>query len=207
MLPAAIVCLASTAGIWAGLYLLDSAWAALLLYHLALGAGLLWRSRRSPPARRALLRGWRPLPATLLLLMSAGFGMGLFLFIRQIDPTGVHVVERLRLIGLDGFWLLPFSIYTCVVNPPLEELYWRANYEAPRGWRFDFGYALLHTPLIASSGALEPHRWPLAVLGLVLAGWLWRFAARRCGGLASSVAGHAAADAALLGALALAAAR
>jgi membrane protease YdiL (CAAX protease family) len=201
MLQAYFVCLLSATGIWAGLKLLHSAWAALLLYHLVLVSGLVWRGRQQRDAG-AVLRGWRLVPVLLLVLISAAFGFAFFDYIRDCDPSGSYVLKQLQRTGLGGSALLPLASYTCVVNPVLEELYWRGNYLAARGWVFDLFYALIHIPLFALPGRVPVPYWPFHIVGLVVAGLLWRYTARRCGGLASSVAGHVASDVAIFAAIA-----
>ncbi len=197
MKTAFVVCLLSTTGIAVGLYSFHSGWLAILLYHaVLLGAMLLGKPRKV--CVRAIVLGYRTVPALGLVLLSCLAGWGLFCLIHRLDPSGSFTLRQLSRAGFTVPALVPFALYASVINPILEELFWRGNYAVPRGWIFDIFYALLHLPMFCFFGKLTLLQLPIPVLGLVMAGLVWRLAARRLGGLASGIIGHGAGDLAFL---------
>jgi len=202
MIAAFITCLLSAAGIGAGLYFFHSGWTAILLYHGVLAGALTLQKPRWEGAH-TILRGYNTAAAVVLVLLSAGFGWAFYMFIHRLDPEGVHVLRRVSHSGLTISGLALFAVYVSVVNPVLEELYWRRNYAAPHGVVFDGFYALLHLPIFCFFGNFTPLQLFLPVGGLVLAGSLWRGVARRRNGLASAILGHASGDLAVMVAIGL----
>lgn len=201
ILPPCITCLLSACAIGAGLFLLGSGWAAILLYHSVLLGSLIIGKRLNKTGM--ILEGFHP--GAVIGLVSLSFGMGwmFYEFIQALDPHGTYVARQFSRAGLTS--LVPFLLYVSTVNPVLEEFYWRQNYASPGGWMHDVFYALLHAPMFIYFGRLTPVQAMLPVMGLVLAGGLWRFTARRVDGLASSIIGHGAGDFAMLLAAILAA--
>jgi membrane protease YdiL (CAAX protease family) len=195
---AAAVCLLSIAAIAAGLFLLHNGWAAILGYHAVLLAGLAWRSSL-PPQLRTAFQGRLGTTALFLVLLSAAFAFGFYRFLAEFDPHGTHVARGMARAGLSLATVAPLGLYTCAVNPVLEELYWRGTWPAPRGWPMDVLYAAIHIPIVCYFAKAAPPAAALYVTGLVFAGALWRWGARRTGGLAAPVIAHALGDLAVLG--------
>jgi len=197
MISALVVCFLSAAGIALGLYSFHSGWMAILLYHAVLvGAMLLGKPRKVQVG--AIFLGYRTAPALGLVLLSCVVGCGLFWLIRSLDPSGSFTLRQLSRAGFTVPALMPFALYASVINPVLEELFWRGNYAVPRGWISDVSYALLHLPIFCFFGKLTPWQLVIPVFGLVMAGLVWRLVARRLDGLASGIIGHGAGDLAFL---------
>lgn len=176
-----------------GILTLQSAWGALIGFHLALAPLLLSNRTRiwlllAPVSMRFLL------PFALLGLM-AGFGLWLAWPLTGIPADYPARVESL---GLHGETWLPFIAYFTIINPFLEEPYWRgilgSNSRLPQPVDFLFaGYHVFILALFASP------LWVLVgFLILAGAGWLWRQAARHTNSLLPAVLFHALADFSIL---------
>jgi len=180
-----------------GLYALERAWTAVLLYHA--GVIAIWLAAGRRPQARALLSGFCPRYAIPLVL--AGLAAGPIVTFAwphvALDPEMGAVLAR---FGLGGPSLAAFAVYSAVVNPALEELYWRGvlfdtpRHPAPNDALFA-GYHVIVLLLVVE--------WPFALaaaLALAAAAWMWRVVAVRCGGLAVPYLSHLAADLAVIGA-------
>jgi membrane protease YdiL (CAAX protease family) len=200
MIAEFVVCLLSAAGIATGLFVFHSGWAAILLYHAVLLCALISGVPRKVEWR-SIFKGYRTGPALGLVLLSFLTGLGFFLLIHHSGASEAYLLKKLSRAGfsLSTFWL--FVLYASVINPVLEELFWRGDPSRARGWVSDLFYALLHTPILYSVGRSAPHHVGLCLLGLTLAGAVWRWVAHKQNGLATSIIGHAASDLALLAAV------
>jgi hypothetical protein len=206
-----------------GLYVLRSGWAAILLYHLVLVAAvllcgsrgdvLLGRGREqgtgaSPGASISTwlghdrsagraLRGWRTSWALPLLVLSAASGpvlLALWPWI-ALDAPLPPVLERL---GLSGVSFVGFAFYYSVVNPWIEEVYWRACYASVvrRPLVADVLFAGYHVMILVL--VVQPYGAAAAAVVLVGASAAWRAIARARGGLLIPVVTHMAADASII---------
>jgi hypothetical protein len=172
-----------------GLYLLHSAWAALLIYHAAIAAVVLRRGLR--PVFADVRRGWSTPQGIALSLLCLGNGGALLLLWRfvALDPSGLsRQLTRLGLAG--GSWWL-FSAWYVLAHPVLEELFWRCDLASDRkgpAWP-DLAFAGYHAIVLI---AFLPWFWVLPVVAL-LAGtaWSWRVMSRRLGGPAVAIVAHA----------------
>lgn len=201
LLAPLITCLLSAGVIVAGLYLWHSGWAALLLYHcVLLGAMILGKPSGKPDV---IFRGFSFKAVFFLVLLSLATGWMFYDFIHRLDPHGTYVLRKLSLAGFTPFSLIPFLFYVSVINPVLEEFYWRRNYAESGGGIFDVFYALLHIPMFCFFGKLTPVQLIIPVAGLVMAGALWRMVAGKVDGLASSIIGHGTGDFAMVVAILL----
>jgi membrane protease YdiL (CAAX protease family) len=114
---------------------------------------------------------------------------------------GLALGAELANMGLQNTpWLL-FIFYYFIVNPILEELFWRGYLGSPnlKPAGSDFWYAGYHVLILVLFVD-----WPWIVLSfvtLVGAGWTWRQLARIYNGLTIPIVSHAAADAGIIGAV------
>jgi hypothetical protein len=175
------------AAIATGLGVFRSAWLAMALYH----AGILAVMVVGSGGRiGSLLRGWSAVPAAF----AVGFGASGAILLRILWPHAVRdgFAARLLEIGLHGESFVAFAFYHALVNPWLEEWYWRGWLgSAARGPVLrDAAFAGYH--LIVLTRFLD---WPWATacfVALTVAAWVWRRLAARCGGLLVPVLSHVA---------------
>lgn len=179
------------AAVLLGLYVLQSGWAAILIYHGGLVAALV-SNRRDWHRLRWI---WRPkslalgIGAGLLALPAVYFALPL------LAETG-KLGERLAYSGMGGASLWVFIVYLSTVHAALEELGWRWALD-PGTERFhlrDMEFAAYHLLVIHY---FFPFAWLLlaaAFVTLAAASWIWRWIYRKEGSLATPIAFHAAGD-------------
>jgi len=183
-----------------GLDLLSSGWSAILLYHAGMAAVL----AADAGPRRRLLSGWDPRLGIAGILLGCSAG----LVLAGVWPwTGIEgsLAASLERLGLSGRTWLLFLPYHAVVNPLLEEPFWRGRTEtagrvgAAGGWRPVWGDLLF-----AGYHVVVLHRfltWPwtaAAFLVIAAAAGAWRWTAAKTGGLLIPLLSHGAADAAVM---------
>jgi len=180
-----------------GMYLLRSAWAALLMYHLGIVLLIVYDGGVSGWKR--LLLGRKPWPlfsAVIICLLSGPLVLALWQFMAleaAVDPG-----EILVRYGLTGRSWVCFIIYFVVVNPVLEELFWRdylrSGQRKPSLIDAAFsGYHVLVLTLFIKG--------PWVFLGfciLLITGWVWRRISIEQQGLAVPWISHMVADASIL---------
>lgn len=177
-----------------GIMSLRNAWGALIGFHLSLLPALIKYGRNITPRFLAPVSMKIILPAALTGL-AAGLGLW-FLWPYSVGQAGFAV--RLSALGLSGKVWPPFIIYFTLVNPILEELYWRMilTSASPYPVAVDFlfaGYHLLILNLFVSVGWLV-----LAFVVLGAASWFWRQISRYTNSLLPAVLSHMLADFSIL---------
>lgn len=178
-----------------GLYVFNSAWEAVLGYHA--GIVVLVTLAKAWPDIRAF-RLTEPIWKTLLFgLTGCVAGVAVY-FLWPIIHVSPRLAESLLEWGLTpSIWPL-FIAYGALVNPWLEEIYWR-------GWLgsanrqpilHDAVFAGFHLVILAP---FFPPFW-LAVAFIVLAasGWMWRQTIRVEKSMLASTLFHMAADVSIL---------
>jgi membrane protease YdiL (CAAX protease family) len=177
-----------------GMLMWRSAWGALIGFHVGLLPVLLPRWRGIYPKFLSPVS-----KKTLIFIAQTGIlgGLGLWLL---WPYTGISsgFPAQLAALGLSGWVWLPFIVYFTLVNPWLEEAYWRnaldssSRYPAP----VDFLFAGYHLIILCLFVNLA---WMLfAFVVLVMAGWFWRQVSRYTGSLLPAVFSHMLADLSLL---------
>ena len=178
--------------IFIGINVLPGAWVALLGFHLVLIIPLLPRLRTLPA------RIFAPVsPALLLLMACAGLlgGLGLWT-IWPYTGASIHYHANLSALGMlsaDFSWPL-FIAYFSLVNPWIEESFWRDLLSSPaRGPALvDFVFAGFHLIILIPFVGLF---WLLlALLIIATTGWVWRIIAHLSGGLLPAIVFHIFAD-------------
>jgi hypothetical protein len=180
--------------VFLGMMIWRSAWAALVGFHLALLPLLIARRQMISP------RFLAPVPKRILLPVAAAglsAGLGLWL-IWSSAGLSADYSARVAALGLSGFIWLSFIAYFTLVNPWLEEVYWRDLLTSPSPYPalVDFLFAGYH--LIILSLFVNPAWMLLAFVILAMASWLWRQVSRYTGSLMPAVLSHMLADFSIL---------
>jgi hypothetical protein len=177
-----------------GLLVFHSVWAAILSYHAAMIA-IMVASPGNPMKRPFQGRGFLlPLAAGLA---GASAGILLFLF-WPLPGLTENISSYVRSIGLnEGTWPA-FLIYFILVNPLIEEFYWRGHLAAvSRGIELnDLMFSGYH--LIVMAGLVEMIWLVIVFAFLTVGAWFWRQINKANGGMLASIISHTAADATIM---------
>jgi len=174
-----------------GLLVFHNAWVAILSYHAGMAA-VIFLSKPVVPIKQ-IIRSASYKPLIFPVAIGASGGILLYLLWPLLSvPPDINMYPRS--IGLTGAVWPYFIAYYVLVNPPLEEYYWRGflGSSAKRPVLNDFLFAGYH--LVVLSGKIGVP-W-LAVVFLVMCGaaWYWRQISRLTGGLLAVTLSHLAAD-------------
>jgi hypothetical protein len=180
--------------VFLGMLTLQSAWGALVGFHLALLPLLVARRQTFSP------RFLAPVSKRILLAVAATglfAGLGLWLIWPSAGLPADYPL-RVAALGLSGAIWLPFIVYFTLVNPWLEEAYWRDALTSlsPYPALVDFLFAGYH--LIILSLFVLPIWMLFAFIILVLASWFWRQVSRYTGSLMPAILSHMLADFSIL---------
>jgi membrane protease YdiL (CAAX protease family) len=178
-----------------GLFWFQNAWIALLGFHLAIVVPLLF-TKTSIPVRN-LFKSSHTWWLALCILLSGSSGISLYLF-RKYFGVVPDLSAQLEAYGLTQSTWLGFIGYFVLINPLVEEYFWRGYLGSPaKGFfRSDFAYAGFHALVLA--GKMQTAAVVYCLVVLILAGWFWRQIARQDQGLLAPVLGHMAADLTIL---------
>jgi hypothetical protein len=174
-----------------GLFWIRHGFLALVGFHVAIVLAV-WLGRSQVPLNILLKsKDIRWVLASTLLCGSSGVSLYyLWPYLDFVSDLSAQI-ERYRLTS--ATW--PFFIaYFTLVNPLVEEYYWRGFLGSTTRnlYPSDFLYAGFHALILW--GKVEPAWMFYCLAVLVLAGWFWRQLARVDGGLLAPVLGHMAAD-------------
>ena len=174
-----------------GIFWIHNAWAALLGFHFAIILSLLLARSQVPINILFKSRNIRWVILNLLLCSSSG--LSLYRFWSAFEVLG-DLPAYIQSLGLTrATWPL-FITYFVLVNPLIEEYFWRGYLGSPTKHLYpsDFLYAGFHGLILM--GKMQAGAVVYSLIALVLAGWFWRQLARADGGLLAPVLGHMAAD-------------
>ena len=179
-----------------GMYVFNSAWLAILLYHLGVGAFLFYRKPKN-----LWQRMWAGTKSPGLIPGLIGCAMAapvVYFMWPQFAVSEFILPEWMARYGLTGWAWLLLMPYFSLVHPILEEVHWRGispNSATGVCWQ-DLLFAGYHVLVLFQ---LIHWPWLFLVFG-ALAGSsvLWRWATVRSGGYGLSILTHAAADAAVI---------
>ncbi len=181
-----------------GLYMLQSAWAAIGGYHL--GMLLLLMIVACPPV--PVKSKW-PMHLRYLVGFNMGGSLLAGVFVYFLWPWLAMLSTEELVPFLSGWSLGPanwpvFVVYFCLINPWLEELYWRH-------WLSQAGHPTLETSIWFAGYhglVLLPllHGWAiiLALIILIIVGWWWTKIIQLGGSLLGPTACHIAADVSII---------
>jgi len=174
-----------------GLFVFHSAWGALLGFHAAIIASLIIARPNLPVG--ILLKNTHKKWIVLSLILTGTSGIILYVlwgWFRVAD----NLPAQLEALGLTRSTWPAFIAYFAVVNPFVEEYFWRGYLAHPTQGLYgsDLAYAGFHALILI--GRVPINSIVFALFMLTLAGWFWRQIAREDRGLLSPVLGHMAAD-------------
>lgn len=174
-----------------GLFLLHGAWGALVGFHVVIAVSLLIARPNIPVA--VLLKNTKIKWIILSILLCGCSGVTLF-FLWQYFGFADDLPAQVESLGLTSSIWPVFIAYFALVNPFVEEYFWRGYLGSQtRDLHVsDFLYAGFHGLILI--GKVRASSIVLALSMLVLAGWFWRQTAREDHGLLAPVLGHMAAD-------------
>lgn len=178
-----------------GLFQFQSAWGALVGFHLAILLSLLIAGPGIP--LKILLKSNNVRWILICIPLCASSGITLF-FLWESFGFASDLPTQVESLGLNSGNWIPFIAYFALVNPLIEEYFWR-GYLGSNTVNFtvsDFLYSGFHGLILMNKVQTGMVIFGLAVL--VLAGWFWRQIARKDRGLLASVLGHTAADLSIL---------
>jgi hypothetical protein len=181
--------------VWAGLFLFKNAWFTLIGFHISILLALLVLRPDLPVT--ILFKSNYPKWLLVSILFCSTSGMGLY-FLWNIFGIASDLPAQLRAIGLTSKSWPMFIAYFALVNPWIEEYFWRgvlASDEKQLSF-MDAIFAGYHALVLW--GKVQLLSILFAVIILTSAGWLWRQIARENKGLLAPVLGHMAADLSIL---------
>lgn len=178
-----------------GLFVFHSAWGALLGFHAAIIGSLLIARPNIPVSSLFKSKDFTWIASSVLLCGSSGFAL---FFLWDYFGVATDLSVQVNRLGLNSRTWIPFIAYFALVNPFIEEYFWR-GYLGSQSRKFhvsDFLYSGFHALILI--GRVHVGSILFAFIALALAGWFWRQIVRTDGGLLAPVLGHMAADLTIL---------
>jgi membrane protease YdiL (CAAX protease family) len=174
-----------------GMFWFQHAFLALVGFHLAilLSLGL----ARSSVSVSILFKSKNIRWVVLSVLLCSSSGLSLYFLWSYFGVTD-DLPNRIEALGLTKTTWPLFIAYFALVNPLVEEYFWRGYLGSPTRHLYpsDFLYSGFHGLVLI--GKMQASVVLYSLIVLVLAGWFWRQLARINGGLLAPMLGHMAAD-------------
>ena len=174
-----------------GLFLFHSAWGALVGFHVAIIISLLIARPNIPVT--VLFKSTNLKWTLLSVLLCGSSGISLY-FLWDTFRFANDLPAQVAALGLNSSNWLTFIAYFAIVNPFVEEYFWRGFFGNPTKslYVYDFIYSGFHALILI--GKVHSYSIIFGLSVLVFAGWLWRQIAREDHGLLAPVLGHMVAD-------------
>lgn len=174
-----------------GIFLFHSAWGALAGFHAAILLSLSIARPNIPIA--VLLKSTKTKWILSSVLLCGSSGVGLY-YLWGIFGFADDLSAQVQALGLTSSTWLPFIAYFTLVNPFVEEYFWRGylGSDTKMPHVSDFVYSGFHVLVLI--GKVQTGSILFGLSMLALAGWFWRQVTREDRGLLASVLGHMAAD-------------
>ena len=174
-----------------GLFQFHSAWGELVGFHVVIIVSLLIVKPNIPVT--ILFKSTNLKWMLLSILLCGGGGVSLY-FLWDKFRFANDLPAQVAALGLNTTTWLPFIAYFTLVNPFVEEYFWRGYFENPTKslYVYDFIYSGFHALILI--GKVHSYSIIFGLSVLVFAGWLWRQIAREDHGLLAPVLGHMVAD-------------
>jgi len=174
-----------------GLFFFQSAWGALLGFHAVIIVALLIAKPNIPIQILLKNNNIKWIPLNILLCGSSG---AILYFFWNSFGTASNITEQVVSLGLNASNWPVFIAYFAMVNPFIEEYFWRGylGNKTKSLHSSDFLYAGFHGLILI--GKIHIYSIIFALAMLVLAGWFWRQIAHEDNGLLAPVLGHMVAD-------------
>lgn len=178
-----------------GLFWLRSAWITMLGFHIAIIGTLLIAKPNIPLS--FLFKTHSIKWIALSFLLSGCSGIALY-FLWSYFGIANDLPAQLEAIGLTSSTWPGFIAYLGLVNPFIEEYFWRGYLgSTTKGFYFyDAIYAGYHALILI--GKVHFASIVFAFAMLTLAAWFWRQVTYKDGGLLAAVLGHMTADLSIL---------
>ena len=156
-----------------GLYLFSNAFLTIILYHvLAIIAIIVFKKKYLIDYK--IFQGWNNILGTITILFGLVSGIIIYYLWDIVTKTGLDLQSQLSLFGLSGSVWIFFIIYLIIINPIVEEIFWRGflSENNKKSIIFDILFAGYHVLVIIFFIKVI---WVMvAFLLLVVAGFLWR---------------------------------
>jgi membrane protease YdiL (CAAX protease family) len=177
--------------VWAGLFLFKSAWFALIGFHVSM-LFVLFIVRPNIPIN-ILFKSKDSKWLIISILLCGSSGLGLY-FLWDIFGIANDLPQQLQALGLTSSSWFIFITYFSLINPFIEEYFWRAYLGSTTKSFYigDLVYAGYHGLVLMNK--VDPISILFAVASLIFIGWLWRQIFREDEGLLAPVLSHMAAD-------------
>ena len=178
-----------------GLFVVRNAFGALLLFHFTILLSVLIVKSKVPI--KILFTGHDIKWILISVLLCGSSGITLY-FLWDRFEIAADISQRVREIGLTSSTWFWFIAYFTLVNPWIEEYFWRGFLGSPTRnfYLSDFFYAGFHGLILLNK--VQPSMIVYSLALLILTGWLWRQIARADNGLLAPVLSHMAADFSIL---------
>ena len=174
-----------------GIFYFHSAWGALIGFHVAISVSLLIAKPNIPVS---ILFEKNDVKWTVLSVLLCGSSGAVLYFLWDAFGFANDLPVQVASLGLNESNWLAFIAYFAIINPFIEEYFWRGYLGSKRKslHTSDFVYAGFHAMILINKVQTGSIAFGLCML--VVVGWFWRQIAREDGGLLAPVLGHAAAD-------------